>query len=356
MAEMRIVFITQAVDLNHPVQAFAVRWIEVMANHADVESIEVLTLKEGSYKLPKNVTIRLIKGCNRYETLRNFYRFAWVNAVDKKTIFFVHQNGVYPILLLLQGLIRYRPVYQWLCHSHRGWKTEFNTRFATTGVFTATNQSHPLKMSHVHVVGHGINMGKFSKNTVYNKNCDILVLGRITPVKRIDLIIDAVASAREELDIHPRVHIYGEAINSLDEKYLVDLQAQAAERGVNDLVFFKGGAVQDDIPRIIAKAKAMAFCCQGALGKVVIEAMAVGLPVVTTNPCAAEALPEELRDVLYCKTAQPREIANCLGKIMTISAGEYQRMGDVLAETARADHCDIQLFDRIVSRIKTDLS
>ena len=80
--------------------------------------------------------------------------------------------------------------------------------------------------------------------------------------------------------------------------------------------------------------------------------MAVGLPVVTKNPCAAEALPEELRDVLYCKTAQPREIANCLEKIMTISAGEYQRMGDVLAETARADHCDIQLFDRIVSRIK----
>ena len=74
------------------------------------------------------------------------------------------------------------------------------------------------------------------------------------------------------------------------------------------------------------------------------------------KPCAAEALPEELRDVLYCKTAQPREIANCLEKIMTISAGEYQRMGDVLAETARADHCDIQLFDRIVSRIKSDLS
>ena len=60
MAKMRIVFITQAVDLNHPVQAFAVRWIEVMANHADVESVEVLTLKEGSYKLPGNVTIQLI--------------------------------------------------------------------------------------------------------------------------------------------------------------------------------------------------------------------------------------------------------------------------------------------------------
>ena len=257
---MKIVFITQAVDLNHLVQASAVRWIEVMANHEDVDSIEVLTLREGSYRLPKNVNVRLIKGYNRFETLRNFCRHAWGNAADKKTVFFVHQNGVYPILLMLQGLFRDRPVYQWLCHSHRGWKTEFNTRFATTGVFTATSQSHPLELPHVHVVGHGINMGKFSKSTIYNKNCDILVLGRITPVKRIDLIIDAVASAREELDIHPRVHIYGEAINSLDEKYLVDLQAQVAERGVNDLVFFKGGAVQDDIPRIIAKAKAMAFC------------------------------------------------------------------------------------------------
>ena len=136
----------------------------------------------------------------------------------------------------------------------------------------------------------------------------------------------------------------------------MDLQAQVAERGVNDLVFFKGGAVQDDIPRIIAKAKAMAFCCQGALGKVVVEAMAVGLPIVTTNPCAAEALPEELRDLLYCKTAQPREIANTIKIIMTVSADEYKGMGDKLAEKARADHCDTQLFDRIVSRIKTDLS
>ena len=134
----------------------------------------------------------------------NFYRLAWVNAADKKTIFILYIKTGFIRFYCLQGLIRYRPVYQWLCHSHRGWKTVFNTRFATTGVFTATNQSHPLKMSHVHVVGHGINMAKFSKNAVYNKNCDILVLGRITPVKRIDLIIDAVASAREELDIHPR--------------------------------------------------------------------------------------------------------------------------------------------------------
>ena len=61
MAKMKVVFITQAVDLNHLVQASAVRWIEVMANHEDVDSIEVLTLREGSYRLPRNVNVRLIK-------------------------------------------------------------------------------------------------------------------------------------------------------------------------------------------------------------------------------------------------------------------------------------------------------
>ena len=137
--------------------------------------------------------------------LYEFYRLAWVNAADK-TIYFVHQNGVYPILLLLQGRLDIGRFTMVVSFSSRLENSVQHSIRDDRGLYCnepiASTQDVPCSRCK-----HGINMAKFSKNAVYNKNHDILVLGRITPVKRIDLIIDAVASGRL-LDIHPRVHLW----------------------------------------------------------------------------------------------------------------------------------------------------
>ena len=61
---MKLLIVTQAVDINNPILGFFHRWIEEFSKNC--EKVTVIALGVGEYKLPQNVNI-LSLGKNELE-------------------------------------------------------------------------------------------------------------------------------------------------------------------------------------------------------------------------------------------------------------------------------------------------
>jgi len=100
-------------------------------------------------------------------------------------------------------------------------------------------------------------------------------VGSLTPVKRFDLLIDAVSDLRPR---HPQVRLLLVGEGPLRN----DLTRHAKERGVDEHVRFAGR--REYVPSVLQAMDA--YVCSSdseGMSNALLEAMASGVPVVTTN-------------------------------------------------------------------------
>jgi glycosyltransferase involved in cell wall biosynthesis len=117
----------------------------------------------------------------------------------------------------------------------------------------------------------------------------LLYVGTIQPRKNIDTLIKAYARLRTERDAMPKLVIVGR------KGWLYDrLFAMISELGLTEEIIFTGFVPDDELPHIYAGAALFAYLSffEG-FGLPPLEAMASGLPVVTSN---TTSLPEVVGD------------------------------------------------------------
>jgi glycosyltransferase involved in cell wall biosynthesis len=117
----------------------------------------------------------------------------------------------------------------------------------------------------------------------------ILFVGTIYPFKNLEAVIEAFTRARQlgEDDLH--LVLVGGVSPSYGEQYKHSLQALARNLGVTEYVHWTG-SIDAELPAIYSMARALLFPSKfESFGQPVLEAMACGTPVITSN---AAALPE----------------------------------------------------------------
>ena len=75
---MKLLIITQKVDINDDVLGFFHRWIEEFAKHC--EKITVICLQKGEYNLPDNVKVLSLGKEGAMAKIKyalNFYKYIW---------------------------------------------------------------------------------------------------------------------------------------------------------------------------------------------------------------------------------------------------------------------------------------
>lgn len=170
----------------------------------------------------------------------------------------------------------------------------------------------------------------------------IVYLGRLTPQKRVHLLLDAVA--RTGLDAPLTIIGDGPARE--------DLERLAARSGLRRVRFL--GVVPDDqVPGIVGGADVMAFPSQGeGLGLAAAEALMLGVPVVATTD--GGGVLDLVTDgdgafiVQPTAAAMGAALARCLGDGATRAAAG--RVGDMLRGQLTPDAVAAQ-FERIYDRI-----
>lgn len=270
---MKLLIVTQAMDIQDPVLGFFVRWVEEFAKYA--ERIEVICLKEGKHSLPANVRVHSLgkeRRVSRVKYVFNFYRYLWRLRRNYDAVF-VHMNPEYVVLGGVWWRLWGKKIALWYTHKHVDLKLRLAALLANI-VFTASEESFRLQSKKVHIVGHGIDVDFFTPDAGVARGDWMLSVGRLMSSKRHDVAIEAAAQAHREL------RVIGEGP---ERERLISL---ATALGAN--VRFLGGLTQAQLRGEYRTAGVLVHTSEtGSLDKVVLEALACGLPVITTSTALA---------------------------------------------------------------------
>jgi len=136
----------------------------------------------------------------------------------------------------------------------------------------------PLHWSQFHVVRCGLDLTAFPlrKPQAFRQIPRVVIVGRLSPEKGHGILLEAVKKLADD-NMGVEVEIIGDG-PSRDA-----IRAQAAQYGIENQVIFSGELLPDEVARRLAGADifCMASFAEG-LPISIMEAMAVGVPVVTT--------------------------------------------------------------------------
>ena len=270
-------------DENDPVTAFAVDWIKAFAEISD--QVVVFSTHVGTYKAPSNVTVIELGGGTakkRLFGLLKLYRSAiYVSNIRGRKIVFHHMSEktaflVGPILRILgikQGL--------WYSHNRKSNVLISASKFVNY-IFSPTANSFPIETSKIRPVGHGINMSRFQKNGNSTLNrTGIVSLGRISKVKNLEVIIDALSQVSPP---RPSLTLIGPIME--EDKYVEALIKRAKDSDVQ--LTLEDGISYSQVPKVISQYS-MAFSgSPNTVDKSVLEAAAVGCFVLSENEFVLE--------------------------------------------------------------------
>ena len=190
--------------------------------------------------------------------------------------------------------------------------TEFNRRFLV--------EQHPAAdASRIRVLYNGIDRGFFSPDDAVGKldPPTILAVGRLVAKKGFADLIRACAQLKSQ-GVSFRCVIIGQG---REETALREL---AAQLGIEDRIELAGARHQEEVRDTMRAASVLCLPClrdvdgnQDALPTVLLEAMAVGLPVVSTQLSGVPEIIDTDKNGLLVDPGNPAQLAAALGRIIS---------------------------------------
>lgn len=338
---MRLLITTQVADTEDPDLGFFVRWIEEFAMHC--EQIEVICLFEGKHKLPANVRIHSLgkeRGSrSSFSYAASFLVLLW-QLRGRYDAVFVHMNPEYIILGAPFWKLARKRVALWYLHKRVDLKLRIAALLADV-ILTASKESFRLDTPNLRIVGHGIvteDVVRIPRES--DAPLRILTAGRITPAKGVLEMLESIDRLTAR-GVSSSFRILGAPATTNDHAYstLVDARIQALPKGTVE----RAGAVPHrQIPGELAQADIFLNLSEtGSVDKAILEALASGVPVVTSN----EAFKDLLTPYgLYVDRNDPEKIADALTRAPSIDVAS-------LTLWVKEHHALTSLVPRIIATL-----
>jgi len=295
---MKILILTQTVNKKDPILGFFHGWINEFAKYYDM--VTVICLYEGEHNLPENVKVFSLgkeKGVNKLKYLLKFYKYILKERKNYDKVF-VHMNEEY---VLLGGLIwRFmnKRVSLWRNHKSGSWKTYLASKFVDN-VFYTSEGSYTARFPNAHIMPVGINEEIFHPiNNIVRKQNSFLYVGRISPIKNIDKMIDGFTSLhKEKSDISFTFDLIGPVLGKLDEDYKNSLVLKVNNARLENSIRFFGAKSQEFLPEVYS---AYSYCMNltesGSFDKTIWESIFCGCVPVVYNKSFLNEIPKDISD------------------------------------------------------------
>lgn len=296
---MRLLVITQKIDQNDQLLGFFIEWLRRFAQNFD--KIIILCLEKGKYKLPANVKVLSLgkdRGSSRLGQLLTFY-FLIFTLQKQYDAVFVHMNPIWMVLGGFLWKLLDKKRFLWYTSGGVTFKLKLAEKFADV-IFTASKKSFRVPSKKVIVTGHGIDTDLFrptnnQQPTTSGYKFKILSVGRIAPVKNYETLINAVKILKEE-KIDFEVTMVGEAPPlKRDQYYVVSIKDKIKKFGLEGYFNFVGKINHKDLPQYYQSHDIFIHLSKtGSLDKTILEAMACGMKVLSSNDSSLAFLSNEL--------------------------------------------------------------
>lgn len=341
---MRLLFITQKVDRKDWLLGFTHSWLKTLA--ARVDSLTVICLEQGETDLPPNVRVISLgkeRGVGRVGRAWRLAR-ALAASVGEADIAFAHMSPLFAIAAAPFVKPRRIPLVLWYANRNVNATLRLATALCDV-VVTASPESFQLPTDKLRVLGHGIDPEQFSPLPlgegpgVRGEPPLILAVGRLSPIKRYELLIEAVKRLRAR-GIDLRCVIAGGDPPG-DKAYGDSLRVLA-----DGCVDFIGSVPHTQIAAWYHQCSvAVNLCPTGGLDKVVLEAVFCKCPVVVTNRSFEPLLGEEGQAWLGIEDAD--SVANALASILANQA-DARAKAERVRKRGLAEHSLEGLIERLV--------
>jgi colanic acid/amylovoran biosynthesis glycosyltransferase len=208
----------------------------------------------------------------------------------------------------------------------------------------------------VYVASMGVDLDAFQRTAPYRPAepggpVRVFACGRLHPGKRHDLLIRAVSLLRKE-GIDARLVVAGEDADSGTGQFRRDLESLANELGVAEVVRLPGAMSEPDVRRELESAHVFALSSDHeALGIVLVEAMAMRVPVVTTAVGGTTELVHDGNNGLAIPPGDAAAMAGAIKRIAT-DAALAERFSAAGRATVEAGYGSDRSADTIVRALK----
>lgn len=351
---MRLLMFNLATDLDDSVLGFTTQWIREISRQ--VKHIDVITVRAGRVEVPDNVTVRSVGTERKYSRPRRlieFYRIM-VRYITSSKIdaCFSHMTpqltvAAYPVLKLL-GI----PIVTWYAHRQVTPILIAASRFSDR-VVSANRESFPLSSNNLIPIGHGINTELFQTsdgNRVAGQHL-ILSVGRLSPIKDLDTLIDALAILKAQ-DRHFKCLIVGNTADR-DKAYTSSLATKAKRIGLKDDIEFVGPLPQTALPEFYDRAFAHVNCSPAdhSIDKAPLEAMAMAKPSLSSTHALRETM-GNWADHLLFQQSDPSDLAKKLKDLMELPQAKRNEMQADLRKAVSQMHSLNDLATRLVQLLE----
>ena len=327
---MRLLLVTQVVDNDDPVLGFFHQWIEELAGR--FSHVIVICLKEGTHMLPDNVRVYSL-GKENGSRSRISYAVRFLSLVYRLRreydAVLVHMNQEYVLIAGWLWKILGKRTHLWRNHYAGSFLTDIAAVFCAK-VFCTSRYSYTARYRRTIFMPVGVDAARFSPDGAERTPRSILFLARMSPSKRAELLIEALALLKEE-DIAFEAALYGEPAAG-GERYYETLKEAVRARGLEPEVRFKGAVKHEDAPGVFRAYEIFVNCSpSGMLDKTLFEAAASG-----TIALGSSKDWEQLCGVRFCFDATPQSLADKLAEILALSPQARSEAAHQLGTVAKA--------------------
>jgi glycosyltransferase involved in cell wall biosynthesis len=177
------------------------------------------------------------------------------------------------------------PVLLWYAHGSVTRRLHLSTRFASS-IVTSTPEGFRIDTPKRKIIGQAIDTGIFQASEQREHSLSVVSVGRISRRKRVDLLIEAFAKVLSKPGLaDARLELAGPQLTDDDNTFRAELDALVSRLGIGSAVTFHGGLAQRQLATLNAAAGLHVNVSEtGSMDKTVMEALACGCPVLTSNP------------------------------------------------------------------------
>jgi len=365
---MKLLILTQKVDINDDVLGFFHNWILEFAKHC--EKLTVICLEKGKYSLPENVKVlslgkenssSVIPAKARIQKLQytlNFYKYIFQERKNYDKVF-VHMNPEYVVLGGLFWRLWGKKAGLWYVHKTVDLKLKIAEILAHV-IFTASLESFRLKSKKVKVVGHGIKKIKNQKlvpdsdrvSKIKNQKFHIIYVGRISKIKNQKLLINAIDVLVNHKKLkNLEVKLIGAPVYKEDKIYLEKLKNLVKEFNLEKHIKFIGSVPYKNIGDYYNQADlSINLCPTGGIDKAVLESLAYGVPAVILNKSFENILGDYKEELVLGKEDE-KKLANKIENIINLGKEAEQKIGEDLRLVIRKKYSLKELIEKIVKNL-----
>lgn len=352
---MKLLMITRKVDREDGLAGFTYNWIKKLSRRLD--NLMVICLEEGDISGLDNVSIYSLtkkgESKNKYLKLKRFCRFqklAW-RLTPKADGVFCHMNPEYTILISPWAKIFGKKIVSWYTHKAVTGKMKLMERLSDV-ILTASPESFRLPSKKVKVVGHGIDIDIFKPSTnghqpMASRYFTILSVGRISLTKDYETLIKAADILRDKFNLKDfTVKIIGESGLTEQQNYFNSLKQMVSKMNLSGKVKFLGSIPNSKVASYYQEADLFVNLSDtGSLDKAVLEAMACGALVLTSNEAFKSILPSEL----MVEKNKPEALAQKILEVINFDKEKNTSLKNKLRQIVVEDHNLDNLVKKIIA-------